>query len=180
VVQASLSLTPVPGRMQSAWPVEDETLPLVLVDYAHTPDALDKALLALQPLALQRGGELCCVVGCGGDRDATKRPIMAAVAERQANRVVLTSDNPRSEDPLHILAQMVAGLSRPEAAQVVPDRAEAIAKAVKSAGARDVVLLAGKGHEDYQEIAGVRRNFSDLAEARQALHSRQNKPGRGV
>lgn len=175
-VQASRALTPVPGRMQSAWATEDDALPLVLVDYAHTPDALEKALQALQPLAMQRGGRLWCVVGCGGDRDATKRPLMAAVAEREAAQLVLTSDNPRTEDPMHILQQMVAGLSQPAAVQVQPDRGRAIAHVVAQAGVRDVVLLAGKGHEDYQEIAGVKRPFSDLDEARQALQRRRASP----
>ena len=163
------ALSPVPGRMQSAWPGDEAGQPLVLVDYCHTPDALEKALRALQPLAAKRGGRLCCVVGCGGDRDAGKRPLMAAAAEREADRLLLTSDNPRSEDPLHILAQMRVGLERPAAVEVEPDRAAAIAQAVASAGARDVVLLAGKGHEDYQEIAGVKRPFSDLEQGRRAL-----------
>ena len=175
-VQTSRALTPVPGRMQSAWATEDDALPLVLVDYAHTPDALEKALQALQPLAMQRGGRLWCVVGCGGDRDATKRPLMAAVAEREAAQLVLTSDNPRTEDPMHILQQMVTGLSQPTAVQVQPDRARAIAHVVAQADVRDVVLLAGKGHEDYQEIAGVKRPFSDLDEARQALQRRRSLP----
>ena len=152
--------------------VATHTGPLVLVDYAHTPDALEKALQALQPLAQQRGGALWCVMGCGGDRDASKRPLMAAVAERDAQHAVLTSDNPRSEDPLRILQQMVAGLSHPEQALVEADRARAIALAVQRADARDVVLIAGKGHEDYQEVLGVKRPFSDLAQARTALAQR--------
>nr|WP_243855489.1 UDP-N-acetylmuramoyl-L-alanyl-D-glutamate--2,6-diaminopimelate ligase [Aquabacterium sp. A08] len=171
---ASAALTPVPGRMQSAWPDGPTELPLVLVDYAHTPDALDKALQALQPVARERGGRLWCVVGCGGDRDRTKRPLMAAAAEREAARVVLTSDNPRSEDPLTILHQMQAGLSEPVRAVVEPDRAQAIALAVRLADARDVVLLAGKGHEDYQDVAGVQRPFSDLNEGRRALQARHD------
>jgi UDP-N-acetylmuramoyl-L-alanyl-D-glutamate--2,6-diaminopimelate ligase len=169
-VQACAALSPVPGRMQQV-PAADEQ-PLVLVDYAHTPDALEKALHALQPLARARGGDLWCVIGCGGDRDPTKRPLMAAVAEREAQHAVLTSDNPRSEDPLAILAQMRAGLSHPEAALVEADRAAAITRAVQRAGADDVVLIAGKGHEDYQEIQGVKRPFSDLAEAQRALQGR--------
>jgi UDP-N-acetylmuramoyl-L-alanyl-D-glutamate--2,6-diaminopimelate ligase len=146
--------------------------PLVLVDYAHTPDALEKALQALQPLAQQRGGTLWAVVGCGGDRDASKRPVMAAVAERGAQHVVLTSDNPRSEDPLAILAQMQAGLTQPDAAHTEPDRARAIAWAVHSAQAADVVLVAGKGHEDYQAVMGIKKPFSDLAQAQAALQQR--------
>ena len=171
-MQASAGLSPVPGRMQSAWPQAPADLPLVLVDYAHTPDALEKALLALQPVAQERGGRLWCVVGCGGDRDRSKRPLMAAAAEREAARLVLTSDNPRSEDPLSILHQMQAGLSEPVRAIVEPDRAQAIAEAVALCDSRDVVLLAGKGHEDYQDVAGEKRPFSDLVEARKALQQR--------
>jgi UDP-N-acetylmuramyl-tripeptide synthetase len=175
-VRACAALTPVPGRMEQA-AVATPGHPLVLVDYAHTPDALDKALQALQPLARQRGGALWVVVGCGGDRDASKRPLMAAAAEREAQRPVLTSDNPRSEDPLAILRQMVAGLTSPDAALVEPDRAQAIALAVARADARDVVLIAGKGHEDYQDIQGVKKPFSDLLQARAALAQRN---GQGV
>jgi UDP-N-acetylmuramyl-tripeptide synthetase len=175
-VRACAALTPVPGRMEQA-AVATPGHPLVLVDYAHTPDALDKALQALQPLARQRGGALWVVVGCGGDRDASKRPLMAAAAEREAQRPVLTSDNPRSEDPLAILRQMVAGLTSPDAALVEPDRAQAIALAVARANARDVVLIAGKGHEDYQDIQGVKKPFSDLLQARAALAQRN---GQGV
>jgi UDP-N-acetylmuramoyl-L-alanyl-D-glutamate--2,6-diaminopimelate ligase len=169
-------LSPVPGRMQR---VETPAgapgaLPEVVVDYAHTPDALDKALGALRPLAAARGGRLHCVFGCGGNRDATKRPLMAAIAERLADAVVLTSDNPRHEDPLSILAQIRAGLSVPAAVAVEPDRAAAIAAAVAGADARDVILIAGKGHEDYQEIAGQRLPFDD---ARQALLALQRRAG---
>lgn len=166
-VKALDGLTPVPGRMERAEAGPGK--PLALVDYAHTPDALEKALQAIQPLARHRGGRLWVVMGCGGDRDPVKRPLMAAVAEREADRVVLTSDNPRSEDPLVILAQMQRGLQHPEQAVVEPDRARAIARAVGSAGADDVVLVAGKGHEDYQEIQGVRRPFSDLVQVGEAL-----------
>lgn len=175
-VRACAALTPVPGRMEQV-AVATPGQPLVLVDYAHTPDALEKALQALQPLAHQRGGALWVVVGCGGDRDAGKRPLMAAAAEREAQRPVLTSDNPRSEDPLAILRQMVAGLTSPDAAQVEPDRARAIALAVARADARDVVLIAGKGHEDHQDIQGVKKPFSDLLHARAALAQRS---GQGV
>jgi UDP-N-acetylmuramoyl-L-alanyl-D-glutamate--2,6-diaminopimelate ligase len=143
--------------------------PLVLVDYAHTPDALEKALQALQPITVRRDGELWVVVGCGGDRDASKRPLMAAVAERDAQRVVLTSDNPRSEVPMQILAQMQDGLRHRDAVQIEVERAVAIGSAITAAKASDVVLIAGKGHEDYQDIQGVKRPFSDVAHARAAL-----------
>ena len=161
-------LSPVPGRMERAADAD----PLVLVDYAHTPDALDKALQALRPLAQARQGQLWVVVGCGGDRDPIKRPLMAAAAERLADRCVFTSDNPRSEDPAAILAQMCAGLQRADAVRIEPDRATAIADAVRQAQPADVVMIAGKGHEDYQEVAGVRRPFNDREHAAQALRAR--------
>ncbi len=176
-VAACAALTPVPGRMEPVLAGEGgaSAAPWVLVDYAHSPDALEKALRALQPLVRQRGGALWVVIGCGGDRDRSKRPLMAAVAEREARHAVLTSDNPRSEDPGRILQDMVAGLSRPQVAEVVADRAAAIAHAVARAQPVDVVLVAGKGHEDYQEVQGVRRPFSDVAQARDALAARQHR-----
>jgi UDP-N-acetylmuramoyl-L-alanyl-D-glutamate--2,6-diaminopimelate ligase len=175
-VKACAFLTPVPGRMERAGDLVAEQ-PLVLVDYAHTPDALEEALKALQPITAERGGSLWVVVGCGGDRDASKRPLMAAVAERAAQRVVLTSDNPRSEDPAQILAQMLQGIRVVDQALVEVDRATAIATAVKAADARDVVLIAGKGHEDYQDIQGVKTPFSDLDHANTALKVRPQVAG---
>ena len=162
-------LSPVPGRMDS---LGGTGLPLVVVDYAHTPDALDKVLAALRSVALNRGGQLWCVVGCGGDRDHSKRPLMAAAAEQGADRLVLTSDNPRSEDPAHILMAMAAGLQRPAQAQVLADRAQAIAQALQQADRSDVVLLAGKGHEAFQESQGRRLPFSDRAHALAGLQAR--------
>jgi UDP-N-acetylmuramoyl-L-alanyl-D-glutamate--2,6-diaminopimelate ligase len=169
-------LTPVPGRMQRVVHGDgrDHGLaagPAVVVDYAHTPDALDKALIALQPLARQRGGRLWCVFGCGGNRDPGKRPVMGAIAVRHADTVVVTSDNPRDEDPAAIIDQIVAGVP-PQAAQTIEDRRAAIAYTVANASADDVILLAGKGHEDYQEIRGVKRPFSDVDEARRGLVAR--------
>jgi UDP-N-acetylmuramoyl-L-alanyl-D-glutamate--2,6-diaminopimelate ligase len=147
--------------------------PLVVVDYAHTPNALEQVLRALRALAAGRGGRLWCVFGCGGDRDVGKRPQMGAVAEHLADAVVLTSDNPRSEPPEGILAQIRAGMMRPPQL-IESDRARAITEVVaRQAAAPDVVLLAGKGHEDYQEIAGVKRLFSDRACARAALAQRE-------
>jgi UDP-N-acetylmuramoyl-L-alanyl-D-glutamate--2,6-diaminopimelate ligase len=148
--------------------------PLVAVDYAHTPDALEKGLQALRPLAAQRGGRLWCVFGCGGDRDPTKRPLMATVAERNADRVVVTSDNPRSEKPETIISQILLGLSRRDSVEVQVDRALAIAETVRDAQPGDVILVAGKGHEDYQEIAGVKHPFSDQVHAQAALRARQS------
>ena len=164
-------LTPVSGRMQRV--ASDAAAPQVVVDYAHTPDALEKALLALQPFATERGGALWCVFGCGGDRDATKRPLMGALAQRLAQQVVITNDNPRNEPPAFILLQIVAGLAgSQERVKVIEDRRAAIAHAVRSADARDVILIAGKGHEDYQEIRGVKHPFSDLEAASAALARR--------
>ncbi len=140
--------------------------PLVVVDYAHTPDALENVLLTLRDVAAARGGRLCTVFGCGGDRDKGKRPQMGEVAARLAERVLLTSDNPRSEDPVQIIADIRAGAAQ---ADIEPDRALAIRRAITAATDADVVLLAGKGHEAYQESAGVRTPFSDLEQARSAL-----------
>jgi len=165
-VQACAHLPSVPGRMNSLGGINQ---PLVVVDYAHTPDALEKALQALHGVAQQRGGRLWCLVGCGGERDVGKRPLMARVAEAQAQCVVLTSDNPRSEDPLAILAQMRTGLHQPDRAQVQADRRQAIADALAQAHPRDVVLIAGKGHEMYQDIQGQRWPFSDAQLAQACL-----------
>ena len=165
-------LTPVPGRMQRVGSGIDA--PEVVVDYAHTPDALEKVLHALRPLATARGGRLACVFGCGGNRDATKRPLMGAIAARDADAVVVTSDNPRGEPPAAILAEIVAGIAERTKVTVVEDRRAAIARAIASADARDVILVAGKGHEDYQDIAGVKHPFSDAAEAEHALASRRS------
>ncbi|MCZ8253548.1 MAG: UDP-N-acetylmuramoyl-L-alanyl-D-glutamate--2,6-diaminopimelate ligase [Hylemonella sp.] len=166
-VLACHALQPVPGRMEFQG---GDGLPLAVVDYAHTPDALAQVLQALRPLAAQRGGRLWCVFGCGGDRDAHKRPLMGAAAAAHADQIVLTNDNPRSESPEAILAQIRAGAP---GARVEADRARAIAGALTQADARDVVLVAGKGHEDYQETAGVRTPFSDREQVGRALRARQ-------
>jgi UDP-N-acetylmuramoyl-L-alanyl-D-glutamate--2,6-diaminopimelate ligase len=172
-VQACSHLSAVPGRMQRVTSEQtDQKQPLVVIDYAHTPDAVSHALSALRSQAAARGGRLWCVLGCGGDRDAGKRPLMAAAAEAAADQVVLTSDNPRTESPEAILAAMVSGLSRPALARIQTDRALAIAEAVAQAATQDVVLVAGKGHETEQEIMGVRHPFSDVAQAQMALRQR--------
>jgi len=164
-------LPPVPGRMQRVGNAgAEDGGPLVVVDYAHTPDAIDKVMQALKPVAAARGGKLAVVFGAGGGRDAAKRPAMGAAAARHAGRVILTSDNPRDEDPLAILAAVARGLGVPH--EVEPDRARAIAAAISDAAPADVVLIAGKGHEAYQEIAGRRLPFSDAAVAQAALASR--------
>ena len=159
-----------PGRMQR---LGGQGAPLVVVDYAHTPDALDKVLTSLRP-AVGGGGELVCVFGCGGDRDRGKRSEMGRLAARLADRVIVTSDNPRSEEPGSIASEIVHGIrdtgNRRYAVEL--DRATAIADAVASANAGDVVLIAGKGHESYQETAGVRQPFLDADHAARALAAR--------
>ena len=168
-------LVPPPGRMQRVGATGE---PLAVIDYAHTPDALVKALAALRPLAQARGGSLWVVFGAGGDRDPGKRAPMGAAAAEGADRIVITSDNPRSEDPLAIVNAVAAGVpaQRDAAMRRIVDRAEAIDFALCQAAANDVVLVAGKGHEDYQEVRGERRAFSDLEHARAAL---VGKRGRG-
>ncbi len=168
-VLACAALAPVPGRMQC---VVHDGMPLLAVDYAHTPDALDKAIAALRPLSQTRGGKLWCVFGCGGDRDPGKRPAMGTAAGA-ADHVVVTSDNPRGEDPLAIIAQIVPTLADHGSVTQQVDRARAIEQAVLAAASADVVLVAGKGHEAYQEVAGQRRPFSDLAQAQAALALRR-------
>ena len=168
-VAACSALRPVPGRMEC---LGGQGAPLIAVDYAHTPDALDQALQALRPLAAARGGKLWCVFGCGGDRDATKRPLMGAIAARQADKTVVTSDNPRSEKPETIVAQILRGAAGCPNVDVQVDRALAIAHSIAQAGANDVILLAGKGHEAVQEIAGEKFAFADAAHAQAALEAR--------
>lgn len=160
-VNACHSLTAVPGRLES---VVMPGKPMVVIDYAHTPDALVKVLATLRPLADRREGRLWCLFGCGGDRDTAKRPLMGAAAEQGADVVVLTSDNPRSESPAAIIGQIAAGLARPERAQIELNRSTAISRVLEQAGEKDVILLAGKGHEDYQEVQGVRHPFSDKSQ----------------
>ena len=143
--------------------------PLLVIDYAHTPDALQQALRALRAHC---AGRMWCVFGCGGERDAGKRPQMGALAAELADRVLLTDDNPRGEDGDAIVAAIRAGMPANSAVLVERDRARAIAMAVHEARAGDVVLIAGKGHETYQEIAGATRPFDDLAVARAALEAR--------
>ncbi len=160
-------LAPVDGRMNRLG--GEGGLPLVVIDYAHTPDALEQALASLRA---HTAGALTCVFGCGGERDRGKRPQMAAIAERLADRVIVTDDNPRNEDGDVIVADIVEGFADTARVLVQRDRAAAIAQALANAGADDVVLVAGKGHEPYQEIAGVRHAFDDTAVARELLRRR--------
>lgn len=169
-------LAPPPGRMQR---VGGEGAPLAVVDYAHTPDALAQALVALAPLAQARGGRLWVVFGAGGDRDPGKRAPMGEAAARLADRVVITSDNPRTEAPEAIVEAIARGVPADRAARVerIVDRAEAIARALAAADDADVVLIAGKGHEDYQDSGGAKRPFSDVEHARAALARRAASAG---
>jgi MurE/MurF fusion protein len=177
------AVTPPPGRMQRYGGAQ---APLVAVDYAHTPDALENALSALRPAARQRGGRLVCVFGCGGDRDRGKRPLMGEAAVRLADRVWLTSDNPRSEEPQAILDDIVAGQGVAALARREVDRRVAIETAIVEADERDVILVAGKGHEDYQEIHGRKLPYSDALvvnaalAARRELQERQERQGGGT
>ena len=162
------TLPQVPGRMQQ---IGDR--PLVVVDYAHTPDALDKVLSALKPVAQARGGRLVVVFGAGGGRDKAKRPVMGSVAAARADRIVLTSDNPRGEDAQAIVDAIGEGVSGDFAVEL--DRAKAIDAAIAAADSADVVLIAGKGHEAFQEIAGAREPFSDAGIAAAALGRRGDR-----
>ena len=163
VLAALAQVPPPPGRLQS---VPNQLGIQVLVDYAHTPQALENVLAALRPLC---EGKLWCVFGCGGERDRGKRPLMGAIAERLADRTVLTSDNPRSEDPQAVLEEIQAGMSAPKAALAEPDRAAAIEAALRGAAPGDWVLLAGKGHETMQDLGSRQLPFDDVAAARLSL-----------
>src|SRR5699024_9619692 len=169
-VRALGALTPVQGRMQVVDAIDcgaPVASPMVVVDYSHTPDALERALRALRATAQARGGRLHCVFGCGGQRDQAKRPLMGAVAEQYADTVIVTTDNPRQESTKEIAAQIVAGMKRPPVIEL--SRARAILQAVWLAGDKDVVLIAGKGHETTQEFAATTICFDDSEWSRLAL-----------
>jgi UDP-N-acetylmuramoyl-L-alanyl-D-glutamate--2,6-diaminopimelate ligase len=157
---------PVPGRMEA---LSLPGQPVVVVDYAHTPDALEQTLRALRDHGVT--GRLLCVFGCGGDRDRGKRPAMGRVAEELADRVIVTDDNPRTEDGDRIVSEILAGLDDPSRAIVERNRAAAIAAAVALAASGDIVLVAGKGHEDYQEVGRDRLPFDDREVARRTLEA---------
>lgn len=163
LVETAPLLTGVCGRMEC---LVGENKPMVIVDYAHTPDALEKALQAAR---LHTEGDFWCIFGCGGDRDSGKRPLMAKVAEQLADKVVATDDNPRTEDPQKIMADILAGFENRAAVQVIHNRADAIRFAIENAKPQDVVLIAGKGHEDYQIIGKEKLHFSDQETARNYL-----------
>jgi UDP-N-acetylmuramoyl-L-alanyl-D-glutamate--2,6-diaminopimelate ligase len=168
IVQVAKTLTPPPGRMQL---VGGDGEPMVIVDYAHTPDALIRALEAAREAARARDGQLICVFGCGGGRDQGKRPLMGEAATKLADRVIVTSDNPRNEEPQKIIDDILQGAGT--VAEAESDRAKAIHDAVVTANPCDVILVAGKGHETYQESCGERSPFSDCDQAAQALAKRR-------
>jgi UDP-N-acetylmuramoyl-L-alanyl-D-glutamate--2,6-diaminopimelate ligase len=161
-IERLAQVKPVAGRMERFGGQQDK--PLVVVDYAHTPDALEKVLQALRE---HTEDSLWCVFGCGGDRDRGKRPLMGEIAERLADHIILTDDNPRREDPANIVADIRGGMKREH--RVVHKRIEAIASAIESARRGDIILLAGKGHEDYQQIGNERIAFSDRDTVRELL-----------
>ncbi|MGY8791943.1 MAG: Mur ligase family protein, partial [Pseudomonadales bacterium] len=161
-------VSPVRGRMEilTDHPVS------VVVDYAHTPDGLKNALSALRQ---HYKGNIWCVFGCGGDRDKGKRPLMAEIAEKHANKIIITDDNPRTEASEAIITQILSGFSSNDEVVVESDRALAIDYAITHADEKDVVLIAGKGHEEYQDVGGNRMVFSDVKQARVSLNKRFNK-----
>jgi UDP-N-acetylmuramoyl-L-alanyl-D-glutamate--2,6-diaminopimelate ligase len=170
LLDALPSFRGVPGRMERVAIGSNQPQPAVFVDYAHTPDGLESALKASRPFSR---GRLVCVFGCGGDRDRSKRPQMGAIASRLADVVVVTSDNPRTEDPEQILSDVLAGIPADRAdLQVQVDRAQAIAAAIAAAAPDDLVLIAGKGHEDYQILGTTKIHFDDREEAEKALRAR--------
>lgn len=166
VLHVLSQIRPATGRMDC---IMNSGKPLVVVDYAHTPDALEKALATLQEIKLQ-GANLWCVFGCGGNRDKGKRPLMGAAAVAGADKVVVTSDNPRMEEPADIINDILPAVPQPE--HVETDRRSAIEYAVKHAAANDIILIAGKGHETYQDVQGQKHYFSDFDEAQKALAGR--------
>ncbi len=173
-VEALAELESVPGRMQL---IRQKGFPLVVVDYSHTPDALQKALESLRDLRTP-GSRLHCVFGAGGDRDPGKRPVMGEIATRLADQTIVTSDNPRSEDPRAIISDIISGAHANY--RVEPDRAVAIREAIVCAGSEDIVLIAGKGHESFQEVHSERLPFSDVAVARAAMGMTETSKSKAV
>jgi UDP-N-acetylmuramoyl-L-alanyl-D-glutamate--2,6-diaminopimelate ligase len=163
ILEALKTVQAADGRMQS---IGTDKTPTAIVDYAHTPDALEKALNAIREHC---SGLIWCVFGCGGDRDAGKRPLMAAIAEKLSNRVVVTQDNPRLEAEENIRKDIFEGFKRPEKAIYISDREQAIAHAISEAQTNDAILIAGKGHEDYQIIGKTKNDFSDIETCQKLL-----------
>ena len=169
ICQAISKLQPVDGRMEIIGESEEIT---AVVDYAHTPDGLRSALTALRD---HFKGSIWCVFGCGGNRDKGKRPLMGEIAEKFSDKLVITDDNPRNEEGDEIVEHILSGVNEPDKVAVVRDRAAAISHAIANANSGDVVLVAGKGHETYQDIAGTRNIFSDAKQVRLALQERDKK-----
>ncbi|HVL02770.1 MAG TPA: UDP-N-acetylmuramoyl-L-alanyl-D-glutamate--2,6-diaminopimelate ligase [Dongiaceae bacterium] len=161
---------PVAGRVEMVNPQKSVNEPAVVVDFAHTPDALEKVILSLRRHC---AGKLWCVFGCGGDRDAGKRPLMGAVVARDADETIITADNPRTEKLKNIIGHIVKGIPPESAFKIIEDRTQAVEFAVLNAAGEDLILLAGKGHEDYQDVQGTKHSYSDLDVARQALQKRK-------
>jgi UDP-N-acetylmuramoyl-L-alanyl-D-glutamate--2,6-diaminopimelate ligase len=159
VLQELSAVKPAKGRFDRVGLPENKT---GIIDYAHTPDALENVLKTINNIR-KKQNELITIVGCGGDRDATKRPVMAKTAYQLSNKLIITSDNPRFENPDQIIQDMLTGLSKEEQSDtlVIPDRREAIKKALQLSKPNNIILIAGKGHENYQEIKGVRHHFDD-------------------
>ncbi|MDU0810629.1 MAG: UDP-N-acetylmuramoyl-L-alanyl-D-glutamate--2,6-diaminopimelate ligase [Burkholderia sp.] len=168
-----LRLGQISGRMQKIGGRLEKDEPLIVIDYAHTPDALEKALITLRLIAASRGGALICMFGCGGERDEKKRALMGSIAERLSDHVIVTNDNPRSEDPQKIINHIISDMNKPNKAYQIKDRASAIWQTILSVSGVDVVLVAGKGHEITQEIMGEKYAFSDQDQVRQALVARE-------
>jgi len=166
ILQHIRQLKAVPGRMQM---LGGQGKPLVVVDYAHKPDALEKVLQALNQ---HRKGKLTCVFGCGGDRDKSKRPIMAKIAEQYADKIIVTTDNPRHENPQEIATDILKGFACPEAVTLLLDRSKAIEKSIQWANADDCILIAGKGAEHYQQVGDKKFPFDDVEQVNQYLNQR--------
>lgn len=175
IVTALTGLPPIPGRMERVALQDHSFLPAVFIDYAHTADALQQALISLRQLRANPTQKIWVVFGCGGDRDSSKRPEMGRVAAEYADRLIVTSDNPRSEDPMAIISQIRQGIADTSRALAEPDRARAIERAVLAAEPLDLILVAGKGHEDYQIIGNMKTDFSDHEQASVALKKRKEQ-----
>jgi UDP-N-acetylmuramoyl-L-alanyl-D-glutamate--2,6-diaminopimelate ligase len=173
ILNAVANLIPVPGRMQKVATI-NKNAPMVVIDYAHTPDALIKALHALREY---KDRVIHCVFGCGGDRDRSKRPLMLQAVIENSDKIIITQDNPRTEDPQQIVRDMLANHASTNNISIELDRAVAITKTIQNAGPNDIILIAGKGHEDYQIIGTEKLPFSDLLVAQQALEVRSEVHG---
>lgn len=171
VVLLCKNIVAAAGRMQRfGGSIDGVNMPLVVVDFAHTPDALEKTLLALRPIVAARGGKLTCLFGCGGDRDTGKRPQMGEIAARLADTVVVTSDNSRTESPQLIIENILIGTRNATVTVLAEiDRRVAVDQTIANAQANDVILVAGKGHEPYLDVMRVKQPYSDIEQVQKAL-----------